>query len=142
MRKITIFIIAVLLILLAVFVFSKKSEPNGAGMPTEEMDSNSVVQPEKIITYNNDGFSPKSLEINKGDIVNFINNSPNPFWPAASFHPTHANYPVGGGCIGSAFDACKDIAPGGSWQFTFDIEGTYGYHDHLKASNFGTIVVK
>ncbi len=63
-------------------------------------------------------------------------------WPASNQHPLHNDYPVPGGCIGSKFDACSEIPPGGSWQFQFTAFGAWKYHDHRKSSVEGTVIVE
>lgn len=100
-----------------------------------------------LITQN--GFEPKSIEINAGDTVVFKNTTENPSWPASAKHPTHTVYPNSGiEKCGTAdeskiFDACKGLSKDETFSFTFNEKGTWGYHDHL---NFpgptGTIVVK
>lgn len=87
------------------------------------------------------GFSPKTLEINTGDTVTWTNMDSRSHWPASAVHPTHTIYPEPGGCIGSIFDACRGLSNGESYSFTFDEEGTWGYHDHLRSSLTGTIIV-
>lgn len=110
------------------------------GSETPEM----VVTPatENIITYTDAGYSPSALTVKVGDTVVFKNESADNMWPASAMHPTHAVYPTTGGCFGSTFDACRGVLPGDSWSFKFDIAGTWKYHDHLKPSVFGTIVVE
>ncbi len=95
------------------------------------------------ITYTNDGFIPADVHIHQGDSIVFVNENKRPFWPASGAHPTHTLYPVhtSSDCLGSAFDACKAIPTGGSWQFTFDAIGEWSYHDHLNAGNIGFITV-
>src|SRR3989338_3855525 len=87
---------------------------------------------ENIVMYADDGFTPKSLSVKAGEEVTFKNNSPRNMWPASAFHPTHKEYPTGGCCLGSIFDACQGIPPGSSWSFKFDISGNWKYHDHLQ----------
>lgn|SRR3989338_5761036 len=90
-----------------------------------------------------DAFTPNTLTINAGDTVTWTNKDTNAHWPASAMHPTHEVYPETGGCIGSTFDACKEIAPGESWSFTFNQAGSWKYHDHLNpAGPKGTIVVQ
>lgn len=90
------------------------------------------------------GFSPSTLTIKAGDIVRWVNKDTVGHWPASANHPTHNVYPEPGGCIGSKFDACKALAPGESWSFTFDKVGDWAYHDHInfRAPFFGNIVVQ
>src|SRR3989338_1834097 len=88
------------------------------------------------------GFSPKAVTVKSGDTVTWINKDSVAHWTASAVHPTHAVYPEPGGCIGSKFDACRGLAPGESWSFTFTKIGSWIYHDHLFPSNTGTIVVQ
>lgn len=95
-----------------------------------------------IIFYNNTGFSPSSLKIKAGETVTFKNGSPLPLWVASGSHPSHTQYPVGGGCIASAFDSCKNIGQGETWSFKFDIIGDWEYHNHMNSADKGAIIVE
>lgn len=86
------------------------------------------------ISYTNSCFSPANLTIKKGDTVKFTNNSTKDMWPASDNHPSHTTY--------SEFDAKGSINPGGTYSFTFNKTGSWGYHDHLKPSCSGTITVQ
>lgn len=88
------------------------------------------------------GFTPNALIIKAGDTVTFVNKDAAQHWPASAVHPTHTLYPEPGGCIGSKFDACKGLATGETFKFTFTNAGSWKYHDHLNPSLFGTIVVQ
>jgi plastocyanin len=109
-----------------------------------------AMQQPKIYTIEmrDSGFSPSSLEINQGDTVNFVNIGTREIWPATNAHPTHTIYPssninkCGTAEENSIFDACESISPGESYSFTFEIKGTWSYHDHNRASMGGTIIVK
>jgi plastocyanin len=86
------------------------------------------------ITYTANGFTPSSVIVAKGAKVTFVNNSNAGMWVASDPHPTHNGYPD--------FDAEKAISNGGSYSFTFDKEGSWGYHNHLNPTNKGTIIVQ
>ncbi|MEW6722356.1 MAG: cupredoxin domain-containing protein [Candidatus Micrarchaeota archaeon] len=88
------------------------------------------------------GFNPKILKINAGEAVTFTNKDTKTHWPASAVHPTHSEYPEGGGCIGSAFDACGPLKTGESYSFTFNERGEWHYHDHLNSGLTGTIIVE
>lgn len=109
------------------------------GMTNEEMmfDEQSSIG-EKIskhvVNYTDKGFSPSSLEIKAGQIVQFVNQSSGGMWVASGPHPSHAGYP--------GFDAKKAMSNGGSYEFTFTKVGEWKFHNHLKESAFGTIIVK
>ena len=102
---------------------------------------------ESVITYTDDGFSPAELTVEAGTEVTFVNSSSRNFWPASAMHPTHKVYPGSGieKCgtdgAGAIFDACVGIAPGASYVFTFNEVGEWGYHDHLRSSEFGRVIV-
>ena len=106
----------------------------------QETPSPSVEQ--NVVVYTDAGYSPSTLRIKKGGTVVFKNQSSRQMWPASAVHPTHRNYPTTGGCIGSTFDACRQVQPGDSWSFKFDIAGSWKYHDHLSPGDTGTIVVE
>ena len=97
---------------------------------------------ENTVQITANGFSPQTITIQQGESVTWTNQDSAAHWPASAMHPTHAVYPEGGGCIGSAFDACKGLAQGESFTFTFNQQGEWKYHDHLNPSTFGTVVVE
>lgn len=116
-------------------LFVSRNKQSGAPSAGEQKQ-------EVVITYTDSGYSPASVEIKTGTKVTFKNQSSVKIWPASAMHPTHAVYPTTGGCIGSTFDACREVAPGDSWSFVFDIAGSWKYHDHLNPGRFGAINVK
>lgn len=127
------------------------SEGPSAAVPAPGSDvPEMVVSPGEgvVVTYTNDGFSPRTVNMKAGEAVTFLNESSRPFWPASAFHPTHKIYPgsdigkCGTGEADAIFDACKGINSGGSWRFKFDTAGTWKYHDHLNIGRTGTIVVE
>lgn len=97
-----------------------------------------------IVTYTDTGFEPKSITINQGQAVRFVNQSSRGMWVGSDSHPTHTNYPVKAesDCLGSSFDACRGIPAGESWSFTFTEAGTWGYHNHTQAGHRGTVIVE
>ncbi|HYU64913.1 MAG TPA: hypothetical protein VEK36_01420 [Candidatus Paceibacterota bacterium] len=103
-------------------IFNSHSDP----AQIENPSSDSVQ-----VQINETGFIPEEIEISKGTQVVFKNTGSRPHWPASNFHPTHTLYPEGGGCIGSKLDACRGLAPGETFAFTFNIPGTWPMHDHL-----------
>jgi plastocyanin len=100
------------------------------------------------IEITSSGFSPSTLTVTTGDTVTFTNRDSSPHWPASNVHPTHTVYPGSGITkCGTAeesgiFDACRGLAQGESWSFTFNEKGTWSYHDHLHPSLGGKIIVQ
>ncbi|MBI2463191.1 MAG: hypothetical protein HYV65_03085 [Candidatus Spechtbacteria bacterium] len=122
--------------------------------PAIQIPNPSIISPvseseEEInaIVYTDSGFSPESFTVNVGTTVAFTNNSSVSFRPSSNSHPTHTGYPgTDAGKCGTPdainiFDACELIAPGSYWLFTFNEAGTWGYHDHRKPGNLGTVIV-
>ncbi len=94
------------------------------------------------VTYTDNGFSPKTVTVAKGGMVTWKNTASDAVRVASNPHPIHNGYPTTGGCVGSTFDSCNNIPPGGTWSFTFTFVGSWGYHNHLNPGEGGTVVVK
>ncbi|MBI4193102.1 MAG: hypothetical protein HY536_00565 [Candidatus Colwellbacteria bacterium] len=114
---------------------SSRAEP--PRLPGEEN-----LPPLTLVTYDGTAFSPATVTIKQGEVVSFKNEGPRLVWPASAVHPTHAAYPEKGGCLDSAFDACRGYGTGNIWSFKFDAKGVWQYHDHLNPSVRGTVVVE
>jgi plastocyanin len=116
-------------------------------MEDEEMTGNGDMG-ENLIMIFEAGYSPKTITINKGESVTFTNEHTRGSWPASDLHPTHRNYPgsninkCGSNSEEDIFDACKSLGKGESYTFTFNEVGTWDYHDHMKSSFTGTIIVE
>jgi plastocyanin len=97
------------------------------------------------VTYTDAGYSPNELTIKAGDTVVWDNKSSHDMWTASGKHPTHILYSgtdVAHHCpdtTGTAFDECQ---AGDTFSFTFDKTGTWPYHNHIKSSDFGKIIVQ
>ncbi len=86
------------------------------------------------VRYTTSGFSPKSITINRGEAIKFINDTNQTMWVASDPHPIHTLYP--------GFDEGKSVGKGGVFTFTFTDAGTWSYHNHNKSTHAGTIIVK
>ncbi len=103
-----------------------------------------VKEPVVVISYTNEGYDPREVNIKRGDTVRFTNNSTDQeTWPASAVHPTHSIYPEKreGDCLGSSFDACRGLQSGESWDFTFSEVGEWRFHDHLHTAKTGIVNV-
>ncbi len=96
------------------------------------------------ITLSDNGFSPASVTIKKGQAVQWVNEGSGTMWIGSADHPTHTVYSgttLRGHCpdeSGTAFDQC---GTGNSYTFVFEKAGTWHYHNHVKASQTGTVLV-
>jgi plastocyanin len=104
----------------------------------ENTDKQPITQPEGevavTVVRTKDGYEPKDITINVGDIVEWTNESGEYHWPASDLHPTHGIYPE--------FDPLTAIAPGESWKFKFEKPGVWKYHDHIRANKTGSVTVE
>ena len=110
----------------------------------EDVEEMIVNDSGNVVTYTKGGFSPKEITVKKGETVTFINESSGDMWVASAIHPTHSLYPKKrrSDCLGSSFDQCKAVEAETSWSFTFDVEGKHGYHNHVRSSDSGKVIVK
>ncbi len=151
LAKIIIGVIAALCVALGAYLFVRPSSFVSMGtvipdaLPTSavpiappSLPADSIV----MVAYTDNGFSPSSVSIKKGATVRFINQSIETMRVASNPHPIHNGYPTTGGCVSSTFDSCRGIAPGDSWSFTFDIAGTWGYHNHMNPGKQGKVTVQ
>ena len=113
------------------------------GSTTPEMIVENLL-PDVTVTYSDAGFSPKSVTVLVGTKVIFVNQSTKNMWVASAKHPDHTVYSgtsLAQHCpdtANSAFDQCSTST---SYSFTFNKVGTWKYHNHVNASDFGTVVV-
>lgn len=111
--------------------------------PMEEQPQSSLM-----VMYGDGGYIPGELKIKKGETVTFKNESSQPMWVASAVHPTHTVYPGSGvqkcGTAEQAgiFDACAGTPTGSNWTFQFNKPGSWGYHNHLRTSHTGKIIVE
>lgn len=96
--------------------------------PTEQVMKTPAVE------YGPSGFVPATITVKKGTAVLFVNKSGVKMSVASNPHPTHTDYPE--------FDQYKTDARGkDEFVFTFEKVGSWGYHNHAKSSDGGTVVV-
>lgn len=116
------------------------------GSTTPEMIVENTL-PGVTVTYTDQGFSPKSVTVPAGTTVTFVNQSTGGLWVASAMHPSHAAYSgtsASQHCpdtTGTAFDECAAVALGSSYSFTFTKVGSWKYHNHVQATDFGAITV-
>lgn len=160
-QKSILWVLAVIIIAGGWYLYASKPAQENGGVPAQEAvntGTGAIAVPETgpgtgaavspgvsdaVITYTDAGFVPSSVTVKKGQTVRWMNNSGSKVWPASAVHPTHGVYPQksASDCLGSSFDACKGLAQGESWDFTFDVVGEWKFHNHLNASQRGAVNV-
>lgn len=114
-----------------------------SGSPEVGMAADGSGTSDVTVTFDGENFSPRELTVAEGTRVRFLNESDTPVWPASAVHPTHSIYPEKdpANCLGSSFDACKELERGEYFDFTFNHAGEWRYHDHVHAYKTGVITV-
>lgn len=153
MRTGTLFfiILIILLIIVGVVVYNRSANNSILNVPTNEEENvlgqipsvgtsttpatSTISSPKQItVTYDGTSFSPNTITLNKGDTIKFVNNSSKGMWVASDPHPQHTIYP--------SFDEKSSAGSSGTYSFTFDRVGTWGFHNHQNPSARGTIIVR
>ncbi len=101
----------------------------------EDVDTTPEVAPENafVVTLTPDGYEPADFTIAVGTAVTFKSATGKPHWPASNLHPSHEIY--------SEFDPLQPVDPDKSWTFIFTKEGSWNFHDHMRAYYTGTVHV-
>ncbi len=144
MKRVMIAVIAIVIgaggyVLLRGSLDDKTTDSNKGSQTTT--DSSSQASPDDgaaqtaaaTITYSNDGYSPATVTVKTGDTVVIRNDSSRDMQFDSDPHPAHTdNEELNVGIV----------EPGKSMSFVVKRTGTFGYHNHLNASDTGTIVVQ
>jgi len=151
MSKNTIGIIVAIIVIVGGWYLLKgtpASAPEAAATetPAAPAAAGATSPAEVIVTYTDQGFSPANVSIAQGQTVTWVNQSSEGMWVASAAHPTHMVYDgtaesvhCATGYSGPApFDECS---AGASYSFTFDKAGTWKYHNHADAKQFGSVTV-
>lgn len=104
---------------------AQKSEQPAAASPTEAKTT--------TVTITSSGFEPQTVTIKVGEKVVWMNKSGGVANVNSAVHPTHQVFPPLN---------LGQVADGSSLELIFDKAGTYKYHNHLDASQTGTVVVE
>ncbi len=134
------FALALIGIALAGCTQTQPQNPNTGNQDT-------AVPTNATVTITEAGYEPQNVTIKMGGTVTWTSATDREDWPASAMHPTHTVYPGSGiEKCGTAeqpgiFDACKALANGESFSFTFNEVGEWPYHEHLAVKTFGKITV-
>lgn len=153
MKKIMLFSMMVLIVgFLLVAGCSKKADQSAPQPLPAVQEPPQLTEPEpamakNIVEITSAGFNPKTITVKVGDTVTFVNKDSSKHWPASDLHPVHMTYPgsdikkCGTTEATTIFDACKGMTQSEEYSFTFDKIGRWPFHDHLKPSFAGVVVV-
>lgn len=103
---------------------------------TSTTTDTTTTTPQKVavITYVNNAFSPSVVTIASGGSVTFTNADTKSINIASDPHPSHTEYPALNLGLLSTGKTSESVS--------FSKAGTYSYHNHINATQAGTIIVK
>lgn len=132
MNKILLVIIA-LIVGLGAFILISTQQPESRSI--EKSTSTKVEQQGEVVNValTDNGFTPKDITVKAGTRIVWTNSSGKPATVSSDDHPTHRLYP---------FLNLGEFADGSSVQVVVEKAGKYSYHNHLNASEVGTITVE
>lgn len=82
-----------------------------------------------VVTYSDTGFSPKTITIDSGTTVAFMNDSnTNLLWIISTDYPE--------------LDQGRSVSRGGSYEYKFIEKGTWIYTNNMRQDDIGTVVVR
>ncbi len=127
MKKLTIIVVAVLVLIVGAFVITSRSGKK------PEPASSVEVSSENTITYTDNGFEPATVTVKAGTTIRVKNNSSKSLQFSSDDHPTHTKDKELNKSV---------LAPGKSETFSVSSVGTNGFHNHLNPDHIGTLIVE
>ena len=116
---------------------TKSDQPAATTTEESSATSSAEVSGENKITYNDYGFAPQSVTVKSGESITWVNDSIRTVQVGSALHPTHTvNQEITGN------DFVIELAPGESSKVQLTKTGEWGYHDHLRPSLTGKIIVQ
>ena len=133
-KKTTIWVILLLVVVAAVgaWVYFATKPADMAHNDDHTHSNNSSAVTAATITATNDGFTPDTVTVKKGESIKVVNKSSSDIEFSSADHPTHLQDPE------LNMDTLK---PGEEGTVTPENVGTHGYHDHLSSGHTGKIIV-
>lgn len=131
--------IIVLIVVLGTFIFlGNKTTSTSIQQPksiSENSASTEIDQQGKVVNVAlaDNGFTPKDITVKTGTRVVWTNSSGKAGTVSSNDHPTHRLYP---------FLNLGEFSDDSSVQVVFEKQGNYTYHNHLNASQKGTVTVE
>lgn len=137
MRKYIVIVALIILVALTGFIIFTTNKSTSTTKTQQTKEQVKIIVPTPLplteVILGKNGFSPITLTINAGSTVIWRNESLSEGSVSSDPHPTHESYP---------FINLGIFPASSSVQTRFEKPGTYTYHNHLKPSQKGTVIVK
>lgn len=133
-KRIIIAIIAVVVVAGgAIWYMTATSNKTAAPNDTQGQDNNASETIAATITYDGDAFNSSTDKVASGSTVKVTNNSDKELEFSSDPHPVHTDNPE----LNEGM-----IAPRESKTFILNTKGVWGFHNHLDATQHGSITVE
>lgn len=142
-RKIAIVVVALAIVGAGVYFWMRTSNtpatqttPNNSSAETSNDADSPATETQTVsatITYSDSGFAPETVTVKSGQTIAIKNESSTDVQFDSDPHPIHTT---------NEELNVEIIEPGQVKTFTVTKSGTFGYHNHLNASQTGTIVIE
>ncbi|MEK7160255.1 MAG: cupredoxin domain-containing protein [Patescibacteria group bacterium] len=132
-------LVALLVVVITAGAFMLFNNNAGNNSQTQDTQNQSLTptqaQPAQgtDVTVTSSGFEPQTVTIKTGQRVVWTNKSGGAVSVNSASHPTHLKWP---------FLNLGNFDDGGSVSVVFEKTGKYTYHNHLNASQTGTVIVE
>lgn len=104
-----------------------------ASAGSEVFSATEISSSSHLVYITPEGFKPKSLTIDVGHTVRWLNVDKELHWPASDPHPTHTASP--------GFDSGGNLSEGEVYFHVFTKPGFFVYHDHNQALGGSTSTI-
>lgn len=137
-NKLLLVVVLIVVAFGGVLLFNKSNTVNTNSKDTTNQNptptkADSVKIESANVEVTSSGFAPQSLTVKTGTTVVWTNKSGGPVTVNSDSHPTHLKWPFLN--LGKFDDSA-------SVSVVFEKVGTYTYHNHLDASQVGTVIVE
>ena len=134
-NKLILIIIGLIIVAGGAFmaINNTKSQPQTTGNQATAIPTQAEKPQQSDVTVTSSGYEPKTITVAPGTQVVWTNKSGVGVTVSSDEHPTHLLWP---------FLNLGTFEDGATVSVVFEKEGTYTYHNHLNASQKGTIIVK
>lgn len=135
MNNKVLLVIVVLIVAIGAFTLfgNNKKSPTSSTKKTTNFTVTEPNNPIVDIILTDSGFAPREITVKAGTRVIWRNSSGKTATVSSDEHPTHRLYP---------FLNLGEFADGLAIQVVVEKAGKYSYHNHLNASETGTIIVE
>ena len=135
-NKLILVVVAIVIVVGGAFILvnnTGKNQPQTTENQATAIPAQAEKPQQSNVAVTSSGYEPEIITVAPGTQVVWTNKSGADVTVNSDEHPTHLLYP---------FLNLGQFEDGATVSVVFEKEGTYSYHNHLNASQKGTVIVK